>query len=96
MVPVLSSVLRLRSDVRYRMIEGEALVLRQEAAEVLGLNPVGSRVLELIDGQRSVSDLLRILEGEYEVERAELESDVLGFLGELLQDTALEEVAQNG
>lgn len=96
MVPVLSSVLRLRSDVRYRMIEGEALVLRQEAAEVLGLNPVGSRVLELIDGRRSVADLLRILEGEYEVERAELESDVLGFLGELLQDTALEEVAQNG
>ena len=96
MVPLMSSVLRLCSDVRYRMIEGEALVLRQEAAEVLGLNPGGSRVLELIDGRRTVAELITALESEYDVERAELESDVLGFLAELLRDTVLEELAQSG
>lgn len=96
MLPLMSSVLRLRSDVRYRMIEGEALVLRQEAAEVLGLNPVGSRVFELIDGRRSVAELLATLEGEYDVDRAELEHDVLGFLGELLHDAVLEDLDSSG
>lgn len=96
MVPALSSVLCLCSDVRYRMIEGEALVLRQEAAEVLGLNPVGSRVLELIDGRSTVAELIGRLADEYEVDRAELERDVLDFLVELLREGVLEPSAAKG
>lgn len=96
MVPALSSVLCLCSDVRYRMIEGEALVLRQEAAEVLGLNPVGSRVLELIDGRSTVAELIGRLADEYDVDRGELERDVLDFLVELLRDGVLEPSPANG
>ena len=41
MEPVsLRSVLRRRPDVRFRVIDGEAVVVRQSAAEVLVLNEV--------------------------------------------------------
>ena len=56
-----ATVLQRRSDVRYRRIEGEAVVLRQAAAEVLVLNEVGAAVLDLADGERSVGDWIEAL-----------------------------------
>ena len=49
--------------MRYRRIEGEAVVLRQSAAEVLVLNEVGAAVLDLADGRRSVGDWIDALAG---------------------------------
>ena len=78
------------ADVRYRVLDGEAVVLRQRAAEVLGLNRVGSRVLELVDGETGVPELLDRLADEFEVERATLEADVRAFLDELVAAGVLE------
>ena len=47
-----ATVLRRRSDVRYRRIEGEAVVLRQAAPEVLVLNEVARRAARAADGER--------------------------------------------
>jgi len=71
-------------DVRFRAVGGEGVVVRQDAAEVMVLNGVAVRVLELLDGVRSVTVLLDDLEREYEVERADLEREVTAYLGELL------------
>ncbi len=89
-----STVLRRRSDVRYRRIEGEAVVLRQSAAEVLVLNGVGASVLDLADGERSVRDWIEALSGEYDADPDELARDVLQFTGELRQAGILETVAE--
>jgi hypothetical protein len=78
-----ATVLRRRSDVRYRRIEGEAVVLRQSAAEVLVLNEVGASVLDLADGERSVGDWIAALAAEYEGDPETLAGDVLAFAGEL-------------
>lgn len=86
-----ATVLRRRSDVRYRRIEGEAVVLRQSAAEVLVLNEVAASVLDLADGERSVGDWIESLAGEYETDRATLERDVLEFASELFEAGLLEE-----
>ncbi len=88
----LSTVLRRRSDVRYRRIEGEAVVLRQSAAEVLVLNEVGASVLDLADGERSVRDWIEALAPEYDTDPAKLARDVLAFAGELQEAGMLEEV----
>ncbi len=87
----LSTVLRRRSDIRYRLIEGEAVVLRQSAAEVLVLNSVGASVLDLADGERSVAGWIETLAAEYEVEPVVLEQDVLEFAAELCAAGLLEE-----
>ena len=64
-----AAVLRRRPDVRYRRIEGEAVVLRQSTSEVLVLNEVGASVLDLADGERSVGDWIETLAGEYAADR---------------------------
>jgi len=89
----LSTVFRRRSDVRYRRIEGEAVVLRQSAAEVLVLNEVGASVLDLADGERSVGEWIEALRSEYDADPETLTHDVLTFAGELEEAGMLEVVA---
>ena len=86
----MSETYRRRSDVRFRVIAGEAVVLRQEDAEVLVLNEVGARILELTDGSRSLAAIVNALEQEFEVGRTELETDVRGFVDDLLEAAVLE------
>lgn len=88
----LRAIFRHRPDLRYRLIDGEAVVVRQEAAEVLALNGVGARVLELLDGRRTVGEVVDRLYGEFEVDRAELERDVARFVAELATIGVTEEV----
>jgi len=72
-------------DVRFRAVGGEGVVVRQDAAEVMVLNGVGARVLELLDGARTVAAVLDTLAQEYDVGRPDLEHDILAYLGELLE-----------
>jgi hypothetical protein len=88
----LDSVLRRAADVRYRRVGDESVVLRQRAAEVLGLNEVGGRLFDLLDGETPVAGLLARLAEEFEVERAPLASDVLAFLSRLVEVGVVEEV----
>jgi hypothetical protein len=81
----LASVLRRSDDVRYRIFDSEAVVIRQRSAEVLGMNPVGSRLFDLLDAKTPVAELLDRVEDEFEVERTILEADSLSFLTELLE-----------
>lgn len=99
-----STVLRRRSDVRYRRIEGEAVVLRQSAAEVLVLNEVGASVLDLADGQRSVGEWIEAIVRDYcgdcgdcgdcadGADREAVARDVLEFAGEAAEAGLLEPV----
>ena len=75
----------LRRDVRYRLLLNEAVVIRQDAAEVLGLNLVGARVLELIDDGLAESEILERLVQEFDVAPKELHSDVQAFIAELIE-----------
>jgi hypothetical protein len=86
------SVFRRRSDVRYRIVGPEAVVVRQSVPEVLVLNGVGARVVERIDGTLTVDTLVSALAGEYDVERETLERDVVAFLGELAEGGVIERV----
>lgn len=88
----LASVLRRRGDVRYRVLDGEAVVLRQQAGEVLVLNEVASRVLDLADGETPIAGWVEALVAEYEVEREVLERDLLACAGELAAAEVLERV----
>ena len=90
----LSSVLRRRSDIRWRRIEGEAVVLRQSSAEVLVLNEVGASVLDLADGQRSVGAWIEELSGVYDAAPDDLARDILDFAAELEEAGLLEPVAR--
>ena len=68
----------------WRIIEGEAVILSLESKVLRGLNPVGSRVWELIDGRRNVEEIVGVIVSEFDVSREAAARDVTGFVQELL------------
>jgi hypothetical protein len=86
----LRSVLKRCPDVRFRKVEDEAVVLRQNAAEVMVLNEVGARILDLADGVTPIEQWVDALFDEFEVDRATLEQDVLEFAVEMADAGVLE------
>jgi hypothetical protein len=85
-------VLRPSSDLRFRRIESEAVVVRQRAGEVLVMNEVAARILDLADGRTPVSGWIDVLAGEYDVDREALARDVVAFAAELAAEGMLESV----
>jgi hypothetical protein len=67
----------------WRVIEGEAVILTMDTKVLRGLNAVGSRVWELIDGRRDVEGIVRALVEEFTVDPARARADVQAFLQEL-------------
>ena len=82
--------LRLARDVRYRRIFGDTVVLRQDAGEVLGLNPVGARILELAGEGRDEDDISAILIREFAVDREVVLADLAAFVEDLLEIGVIE------
>jgi len=68
----------------WRIIEGEAVILSMENKVLRGLNPVGSRIWELIDGQRSLEEITGSIVQEFDVTPADAAQDVRAFIQELL------------
>lgn len=78
--------------MRWRRIEGEAVVLRQSSAEVLVLNEVGASVLDLADGERNVAAWIEELTAVYDADPDDLARDVMEFAAELAEAGLLEPV----
>lgn len=68
----------------WRIIEGEAVILSMESKVLRGLNPVGSRIWELIDGQRSFEEIIGVVVQEFDVTPEDAGQDVGAFIQELL------------
>jgi coenzyme PQQ synthesis protein D (PqqD) len=88
----MTSVFRRTRDVRFRMIDHEAVVVRQSAAEVMVINEIAARILALADGATPVAAWVEALLGEFAVDRGTLERDVLAFAAELAREGLLEPV----
>ena len=75
---------RLCQDVRFRLVGAEGVVIRQRAAEVVVVNEVGARVLQLVqDGVRRTK-MHSLLLDEFEADASVLVADVDSFLRELV------------
>jgi pyrroloquinoline quinone biosynthesis protein D len=55
-----------------------------------GVSEVGERIVELIDGKRSVAGMVEVLLQEFEVSREVAEADTLEFITELFRKKVLE------
>ena len=91
-----NDLLRPRSDVRFRIVGGEAVVVLQESGQVLALNEVGARILQLIDRGLAVPRIIDHLEEEFDAERSDLEVDTADFVRELLDGGVIEVVSVAG
>ena len=85
-------VLKPAPDVRFRIVDREAVVVRQTGAEVLVISEVAARILALADGVRPIAAWIETLSTEYAVDRETLERDVLRFAAVLADEGILETV----
>jgi hypothetical protein len=68
----------------WRVIEGEAVILSVDTKVFRGLNPVGSRVWELIDGARTLDEIATMISREFDVTPEVAAGDVRAFVEALL------------
>jgi len=79
-----NSCYRIRKAVRYRIVDREAVVVRQDSGEVMVLNEVGARVLVLLDEGLSPSEIAHRVPEEFEVTPEQADEDVKLYLDELM------------
>jgi hypothetical protein len=78
------TTIALEPRVRFRRFEDEGIVINQKTAEALVISEVGTRLLEMTDGTRSLAQCIALLEEEFDTEAAVLEQDVVRFAAELV------------
>ena len=84
-----STVLQLNSDIRQTRLADEGIILRQNDGEILVVNEVAIRFIELIDGSTNMDELTDLLLQEYEVQHNTLASDLAEYACELLDQGVL-------
>ena len=71
------------------MVGDELVMMSAESGAYLGLNSVGARVWEIIATPTSLPDICEALAAEFETTPSACETDVEGFLEELLRRGAV-------
>ena len=71
-------------DAVAELMHDEIMLLHTRTEQYFALNEVGARLWALTDGRRNVADILAILREEYDVDQAELQTDVEELLIELV------------
>ena len=84
MTLTLDSKVRQHDEALSTELEGRMVMMSVEHGEYFGANELGTRLWTLLESPRTVSELCRAIEAEYEVEPATCEADVLAYLQELL------------
>ena len=84
------SIVSQIEDIVTSDIDDEKVMMSVEKGQYYNLDPVGSRVWELIDKPIKVSELIDALLLKYDVDRETCERDVLAFLEEIHEDGILQ------
>ena len=72
-------------DVLFQDVNDEVVLLDLASEHYFGLDEVGARVWMLLKEQKAAGQIVEELLQEYEVDRADLESDVHELLAQLLE-----------
>jgi hypothetical protein len=81
----LTDKVAIPTQVMARQVGDETVILDLASGTYFGLDPVGARIWQLIGEDRTAAEICEMMLEEYEVEREQLETDVLRLTGELLE-----------
>ena len=79
----------LHPQVATRIVDGEALIVLADLGQVNVLNPVGTRMWELMDGTRSVQQISDTICDEFDVAEDEAKRDLEEFVLQLIESNAI-------
>lgn len=86
----LRTTLRVSDDVVFRELDGEAVILNLASGIYFGLDPIGTRIWQLVDQHGALDAVLAELRDEYDAPPEALERDLLRLASELTQKGLLE------
>ncbi len=78
------------AQVAAQVVDDEAVIILADAGEVDILDPVGTRIWELIDGERTVQEIVDTIVEEYDVPVEQARQDIQEFLQVLENDKIVE------
>src|SRR5260221_10239722 len=87
-----SERVRMAPDVRFRLVGEEGVLLNLQTEQYLGLNTVGTRMWSVLGGAGSIQEAYDELLKEYEVEPAQLRTDLEEFIDQLFGQKLIEAV----
>ena len=88
---LLTDVLAVSDDVVAREVEGEFLIIPIASGvgdmedELYSLNECGKAIWDKLDGEKNLNKIKDELVEEYDVAAEDMETDILGFVVELLK-----------
>lgn len=72
-------------DMLSAEIGGEAVMMSIEKGAYFGLNPIATRIWDLIDQPRSIAELIETITAEYEVSDEQCAADVQEFVADMIK-----------
>jgi hypothetical protein len=81
----LTDKLAIPPQVMARTVGDETVILDLASGTYFGLDPVGARIWALMGERKTLAEICATMLEEYEVEREQLETDVLRLSGELME-----------
>ncbi len=79
----LDAIILKNERVPWRIIEGEAILVKVDSGEVIHLNEVAAEIWRIIDGKRKISEIVDHIQKDFDVEREQAEKDTLEFIKSL-------------
>lgn len=74
----------VKSDkVASRVIDGEAVIVMLERQETIVLNSAGSRIWEIMDGQKNLNELASTVTSEFDTTYQQALKDVVEFIEDM-------------
>jgi hypothetical protein len=89
-----STQVRIPESIAAHELQGELLLLNSATGVCVSLDPMGTRMWQLIQEHHALHKVLDALLQEYEVTEAQCEQDLLGFVAQMLEDRFVETVAE--
>lgn len=79
------------SEIEFRNIDDEIVMMSVEMGEYFGINPVGSRIWALLETPRTCVEICEVLLEEYDVQSSQCQKELEEFIGKLLDKNLIVE-----
>jgi len=86
-----ADILKQKEDVIAQPVAGEVVLFDLTSGNYHSLNELGARIWELLDGNRSLTDIADQLTSEYDAPAAEIAQDLRALVEDMLRNGLLEQ-----
>lgn len=91
----LNQIVTISAEVLAQEVSGEMVLLDLNSEQYLGLNEVGARVWQLLEGNKSLKLIHEKVMSEYDVEAEILETDLIKLITDMRDSGIVTIVEQN-